>query len=106
MGVGTLGALAGGLAALQQVPTIAKRVVPDRDPAIGFLARGLFKQHYGRAHRVIICGKGVTVQKEPDVVTSLLSNRANLGLCGGLDKDYFSVRQGPGGDYKPPFFLQ
>ena len=92
VGMGTLGALTGGLAALQQVSTIAKRVAPDRDPAIGFLARGLFKHHSGCAHRVIICGKGVTVQKEPDAVTSLLSNRSNLGLCAGLGKDYFSVR--------------
>lgn len=66
VGMGTLGALTGGLAALQQVLRIAKRVAPDRDPAIGFLARGLFKHHSGRAHRVIICA--------------------------GLGKDYFSVR--------------
>ena len=71
---------------------VSKWVAPDRDPAIGFLARGLFKHHFGRAHRVIICGKGITVQKEPDAVTSLQSNRADLGLCARLGKDYFSVK--------------
>ena len=81
VGMGTLGALTGGLAALQQVPTIAKRVAPDRDPAIGFLARGLFKHHSGRAHLVIICGKGVTVQKTRRGHQSAVQSRKFGRLC-------------------------